>query len=232
MPEFKFIDRGKEKTAVLVHGWAADHRIFSTVDLEFNYLLPVGLYPPSFTYDLLEALEKYGLGKISVIAWSMGCFLACDFLSANSGVVDEAVFIAARRKYPENAIKEIKGLLERNRTAFLYKFYSDCFSGAEKGEFLRFKRSLLKAYLDQMDTDSLIGGLQYISQNQIAPEALNGMKLKFIHGTEDKIAPFGEARELKDQFSREVGFVSVKAAGHMPFLRPDFSGIFYGGCDA
>ena len=41
--EFKLIDRGFKDTILLIPGWAADYRIFDSLDLEFNYLLPMKL---------------------------------------------------------------------------------------------------------------------------------------------------------------------------------------------
>ena len=38
--KFKYIDRQKPETAVLVPGWATDYRIFDTLDLDYNYLMP------------------------------------------------------------------------------------------------------------------------------------------------------------------------------------------------
>ena len=71
MSEFKIIDRGFTRTTLLVPGWATDHRIFDTLELNTNYLVPVKFSPFGFSKDLAGTLARNGLDKISIVGWSI-----------------------------------------------------------------------------------------------------------------------------------------------------------------
>ena len=66
---FKYVNKGYRDSIVFIPGWASDYRIFSNLDLDFNYLLPVEFYPFSFEKDLKEALEKNSIKKNSRIGF-------------------------------------------------------------------------------------------------------------------------------------------------------------------
>ncbi|MBI5123791.1 MAG: alpha/beta hydrolase, partial [Candidatus Omnitrophica bacterium] len=164
MSEFKFFDRGKSRAILLIPGWASDYRIFSRLDLPLNYLVPTRFSPFNFEEGLLQSLEKNGLKKISILGWSMGAFLATDLLSHNRDRIDELILVGARKKYEKHGIDKIKMVLEKNKDAFLYKFYNECFSRDEKKAINWFKKTLLRDYLNGFTLDSLLEGLEYLSK--------------------------------------------------------------------
>lgn len=225
MPEFKFFDRGERDTILLIPGWASDYRIFSTLDLRLNYLVPMRFSPFDFEEGLLQALEKNGLKKISILGWSMGAFLAADALSHNRDRISELILVSARKKYEKCGIDNIKMLLEKNKDAFLYKFYNECFSKEEKSSINWFKKVLLKDYLNDLTLDLLLEGLEYLSQSQISPERLSGIDVKLVHGENDRIAPIEGASELKNDLAR-AKFFRIEGSGHIPFLNPSFERVF------
>jgi len=225
--KFKLVKRGFKDTIVLVPGWATDHRIFSTLELPYNYLLPVGLRPFRFKEDLLEFLNKRSLDKVSLFGWSSGGFLASDFAAGNPQKVDALILVSIRRKFPLSGLKAVRRYLEKNRKAYLYKFYLECFSKTEKEERSWFKNNLLESYLKENNIESLIDGLDYLVQARIVPGSLKGLKkIKIVYGRQDKIAPFKEAKELQEALGAD--FVSLPDAGHLPFLDQEFSKKLYG----
>lgn len=224
--EFKLFDRGAKETILLIPGWATDYRIFGSLDLDFNYLMPINFSPYDFEKKLIATLKKNGLDKISLLGWSMGGFIASDFLSRHRERIDEIIFIAIRQSYEKETLEEIKSYLKRSRKTYLYKFYRDCFSKKEEEALSWFKRNLLRSYLGQMDLDLLLEGLDYLSSAQLRLRELKRLKIKFIHGKVDKIAPIEEALRIKESLP-QAKFISIKGAGHMPFLTPDFKRIFY-----
>jgi len=226
MSEFKFSDRGYKGTTVLVPGWGTDYRVFDTLDLETNYLTPVTFSPFSFDKDLLAAMAGYGLDKISVIGWSMGAFAACDFISAHGDHVSDVILIGVRKRYEREKLKEIRAALEKNKKAFLYKFYKDFFSKNEKSEYAWFRDNLSKDYIGRISLDDLIEGLDYLSESEIKTDHLKAMKTSLIHGKEDKVAPIEGALELRDGLPA-ARFVAIDGSGHMPFLRTGFKDILY-----
>lgn len=218
---FRFIDRGKKSTLVLIPGWAADCRIFAKLNLDFNYLLPLNLSISTFENDLIKALKKYYIKKISLFGWSLGGFLAADFCKKNYSLVDELFLVGVRQKYDSQEIEKIKEVLADKRKGYLYKFYSDCFYNKET--FGYFKKNLIKDYLDQANSDYLLKGLNYLKEACIEPENLRKIrKVKIVHGEFDRIAPLQQAKEIKNQLS-EADFVLVKNAGHIPFLGDNFN---------
>jgi pimeloyl-[acyl-carrier protein] methyl ester esterase len=225
MSEFKFFDRGAASAILLIPGWATDYRIFGSLDIRANYLIPVKFSPFDFEKDLLEAMSKNKLKSISIIGWSLGGFTAFDFLSKNKDKVDSVTFVSVRGGYKKEEIEGTRNYLNKNKTAFLYKFYNDCFSGNERDRLSCFKKGLMKNYLNEMSLETLFEGLDYLSASRITPQALKPGKVRFVHGAEDRIAPVKEAIELKDDMPG-VELIVMEKTGHMPFLSESFKNIF------
>lgn len=224
MPEFILFDKDADVTMLLIPGWAADHRVFNSLNLPMNYLMPVKFSPFDFEKRLLEAMAKNSLDKISILGWSMGGFIAFDFLSKHKEMVDSVTFVSVRDRFTKEEIDLTRSLLNKNRAAFLYKFYTDCFSKDEKDKLSWFKKGLMRIYLKDMSLETLFEGLDYLSTIRITPEALDRVKVKFVHGELDRIAPIKEARRLKDRLP-QAEFIAMKGAGHMPFLADGFKNV-------
>ena len=120
--KFNFVDRGYKDNLILIPGWATDYRIFGTLDLKYNYLLPTEVYPFSFNNELIKFLKESFLNRISLFGWSLGGFLAQDFALNNPEMVDELILLGIRSKYEHKFLDEIESQLLKNKKAFLYKF--------------------------------------------------------------------------------------------------------------
>lgn len=226
--KFKVVRRGFKDTIVLAPGWAMDYRIFESMDLNYNYLLPVDFSPAHFADNLSAFLDASSIGRVSLFGWSQGGFLVSDFASANPGKINELILIGIRKRYDREALEEIKLKLTKNKKAFLYKFYRDCFSAADNEACKWFKSRLLKEYLDDMSFEQLMEGLDYLSCARISTEALSGIKkIRIFHGSEDRIAPFEEALEIKSCLP-QAELICVEGSGHLLFLNPGFKEIFNG----
>lgn len=218
---FRFIDRGRKLTLVLVPGWATDYRIFDKLNLNFNYLLPAYLSVSDFGDSLRIVLKKYSIRRISLLGWSLGGFLAADFCQNNYSLVDKLFLVGIRKKYNFQEIDKIKEVLPGKRKGYLYKFYSDCFYKKENYDY--FRKNLIKDYLNQMSLDYLVEGLNYLRKAEIKSFMLEKIKrIKIIHGEFDRIAPFRQAKEIKDKLPR-ADFILIKNSGHIPFFGCDFS---------
>jgi pimeloyl-ACP methyl ester carboxylesterase len=211
---------GFNETILLIPGWAADHRIFKSLDLDFNYILPDKFTVMDFEEELLEHLEKAGLEKISILGSSMGGFLAADFASKHPERVNSLTLIGMRKRYDKDGLETIKRYLKTNKTGYLHKFYHECFSSEEKECLSVFKRGLMKDYLKELSMDELLGGLDYLGRTALDLSVIDKVKTRFIHGDADKIAP------IKD-IAGVGGLTVLKGAGHIPFLRSDFKKVFY-----
>ena len=226
---FKLLHRGFENTIVLIPGWATDYRIFENLKLNYNYLLPEGFHPVSFAAELSEALERMSISKVSLFGWSLGGFLATDFYSRNPKRIEELILLGVCRRFPSEALKEIEIKIKKNKNAYLYRFYRDCFSKNDKQGLSWFKKHLLKYYLDTMRLEELIDGLNYLARAVINPLSLAKVKrLRILHGEDDKIVPFEEGVKVKSSLPG-AEFIFFKESGHIPFLNHNFKKKFYHG---
>ncbi|MDO8525835.1 MAG: alpha/beta fold hydrolase [Candidatus Omnitrophota bacterium] len=227
--QFHLVNRGFTDALLLIPGWAADYRIFNSLDLDFNYLLPAPLSLHDFEDALTGSLRKAELSRISILGWSLGGFLAASFASNYPEYVKDVTFIGMRGGYDTTGLEKVKRLIRNNKTAYLYKFYNEWFSSGEEEKRSRilFKNTLAGDFLKESDTRELLDGLDYLGRARLDSAGLKDVKLKFIHGGDDRIAPIEEITDLKKGFPG-AEFVIVKGAGHAPFLRRDFRKIFYG----
>lgn len=225
--KIKFIDRGFEENIVLIPGWATDWRIFATLNLSYNYLLPIEIDAFNFEKEFIEQLDKLSLDEISLFGWSMGGFLAAGFAVNNPQRVGELILLSIRQKHDPLLLKDIESKLIAGKNAYLYKFYLGCFSEYDREGLIWFKKNVFKSYIAEMELDSLIAGLQYLSDAKINLEPLAALKkVRIIHGGQDKIAPLNEAMEFKSKFPW-AEFVCMQKAGHIPFLSHNFNLNFY-----
>ncbi len=223
---FRIIERGHKEVIVLIPGWATDYRIFDLLDLNYNYLLPFEVNPFDFENNLADFLEANSIERVSLLGWSQGGFLACGFASNRPQKVNQLILLGVRRNYDQKILQDIGLRLKKNRRAFLYKFYLDCFSADDKQSLTWFKNHLLRGYLEEMGLECLKAGLDYLARAQIEPETLAGIKrIKIFHGSQDKIAPLKEALEIKSRLPN-AELISLDGLGHILFLNPSFKERF------
>lgn len=212
LKNFKYVDRNKIDTAVLIPGWATDYRIFDALDINFNYLLPVDFSPFSFRDDLMEVLERLNIKKVSLFGWSLGGFAAQDFISVYPGLIDRIILASIRKRYKKEDLDEIRTRLNKSKRGYLYKFYAQSF--CDQNNMSYFKKKLLKVYLEELELEYLFSALDYLERSEINPALLKDVKeIKIIHGDCDKIAPIEEALEIKKDLP-QAEFITIKGAGH------------------
>lgn len=220
--KFRIVNRGFEKAIVLIPGWATDYKIFDTLDLKYDYILPVVIDFLDFTLSLSKFLKVSSIRQVSIFGWSQGGFLAANFAKCNTKMIDELILVGTQRRYDRDGLEEIKRKLKENKKAFLYKFYQNLFSQHDNKARSWFKKSLLKEYLDLMSVECLLSGLDYLSSNEIKAEDLSGVKkIRIFHGGEDKIAPLKGALEIIARL-KHAEFNILNESGHLLFLNPDF----------
>lgn len=221
MLSVKYIDRGFRDSIALIPGWAADYRIFDSLDLKFNYLVPVDFSPFNFRESLLQAMKKNRIEKISLFGWSLGGFVAAEFALKHVDFIDELILVSIRKRYDAGKLLEIRKLLKKNKKGYLYKFYTQCF--CDKKDMHWFKKRLLRNYCKKFGLNHLLRSLDYLEHTEIEPQALKDIKkIKIIHGECDSIAPVQEAIDIGNSLT-QAKFIRIKNAGHIPFLKEHFA---------
>jgi pimeloyl-ACP methyl ester carboxylesterase len=223
---FLTVNNQKPDTLVLIPGWATDHRIFKAVTLPYNFLIPVRFSPATFVTALADELRERGVKRISLFGYSLGGFLACDFVRRHGECVDRIMLAGIRRGYDAGEIAMIKKLLRKNKNAFLYKFYEQCCAGRE--QWLYFKNNYFEAYCREFDIAYLNEGLDYLAAAGIEAEYLRAVKkITILHGECDRVAPLAEANEIHAALPQSRLTV-VPGKGHMFFLPPGNTGDDFG----
>jgi len=226
---FNFRNRGFKNTLVLIPGWATDYRIFDVLKLDYNYLLATSLCPSDFNQALRNQLDQFEINKVSVFGFSLGGFLGSEFAAKFPERISELILLGVRKCYAPKILEGIKYEIQKNSRPWLYKFYLNCFSGADREGLSWFKKNLLKEYTHNLKLNELIWGLDYLSSHAITPGSLSKIeKIRIFHGSEDLIAPISEALEIKSDLP-QAKFVCLRGAGHISFLNPVFRERFYAG---
>ncbi|MDD5686558.1 MAG: alpha/beta hydrolase [Elusimicrobia bacterium] len=215
--EFRLIDRGYKESIVLIPGWAFDYRIFNSLNLDFNYIVPVKFSPYGFIDDISDFLISNKLSRVSIFGWSMGAFIAAGFASKYPEKVQEIIFVSAKERYEKESIARIKNYIKKNKNGYLYKFYIECFSKKEEKMFDWFRKNLLKSYYENMELNLLLEGLDYLLVARIDYETLKDLKIKFIHGNEDRIVPVEEVLKIKNSLP-DAEYEIIECAGHLPWI--------------
>jgi len=219
---------GHRAELVIFPGWGFDWRPFAGLDLPLECAYYVGETPQQFSADLCRWLPTQGRKSISLFGWSMGAYAVADFAVNHSNMVDQVILVAARCRYSPQDIERIRTLVHTKRKAFLRKFYRDCFSAGERQTYEWFRTSLLPKYLEEMTTERLNRGLDWLSEAQLDPERLQTCRnLVLVNGSADLIVPQEEVRRLA-QAIPDAKMVLLKDAGHLPFLRKEFIEQVYG----
>lgn len=207
---------------VLVPGWASDYRIFDSLDLNFNYLIPFFCSPFDFERKLLKVIRDNKISRLSFFGWSLGGLLAANFSAKFPQIVDKLILVGIRNKYPAIQLAEIRNFLKRSKKGYLSRFYSQCFSNQKTS--LKFRKGLMKDYLKDLDLSFLLEGLNYLEQTEIDVSGLRVLnQVVIIQGENDKIVPLAEVKDIKDNLP-QAEFILVKGAGHAVFLEKDVAG--------
>lgn len=221
---FEFVDRGKISSIVLVHGWATDHRIFESLDLPFNYLVVTSLSISTFVQDLAAELDRRDMGRVSLMGWSLGGFLAYEFAATHSNLINELVLVSIRRKYEKEKLESIREALLSKKRGFLHWFYGECFCNDDRmpGS----KWNLFREYCKELSLGDLLDGLDYLERVELLPEWLQAIEnITIVHGEYDRISPIEEARDIRIQLNQSQ-LIVVRGTGHLPFLEKNFGRYF------
>jgi len=164
---------------------------------------------------------------VSVLGFSLGGFLAAEFACGYPEKIAGLILLGVRKQYEPQVLENIKREIMTERKPWLYKFYLNCFSKADKDGLALFRKKLLREYSDNLSLAELIRGLDYLAGHALPVEALKRIEdISIIHGRNDIIAPLKGVLEIKAELP-QARLKLITDRGHLCFLNRDFRESFY-----
>jgi len=217
------VTAGTAPSVVVLPGWATDSRIYGDL---FSGIATVqvsgALRAEGFADRLAVFLDDVAAGPVTIVGWSLGGFLAAEFAAKYPLRVRRLMLIGVRQRYLPSEVEPIRLALLRERRACLSDFYTHCFFPSRMKECRLFRSGLQEKYIQEMDEDALLSGLDYLEHTVFPADFSLRCPVKIIHGEKDVVAPVTEAKEL----ARAIGaatFCLLPGAPHAAFLDSGFS---------
>ncbi|CAM4510318.1 pimeloyl-[acyl-carrier protein] methyl ester esterase [Paenibacillus endophyticus] len=162
-------------------------------------------------------------GPLLIAGWSLGGLLALRL--AAKGLADGLVLIGATARFTRSReesdlgwadiyVKKMISGLTQDRQDVETKFRQLMFTQAEWEADLGGKLPPIGSWT----TPALIAGLQILrSEDCLSQLKSITCPVFLVHGTEDKICPYGTASEMKAQLPK-AKLLTIPSSGHAPFL--------------
>jgi pimeloyl-[acyl-carrier protein] methyl ester esterase len=167
---------------------------------------------------------KYDRCRLLICGWSLGGLLALRL--AAKGYGDGLVVIAANARFTRSteekelgwsvaAIRQMMTELQKDPQRVENKFRQNCFTESEFEEGLGGGLP----FPGEWTIPALLSGLQILRNVEIVSELPTfPCPVLIVHGTADKICPYGAARELADQLPH-AELMTIPNRGHVPFMK-------------
>jgi len=237
---YQWLDRGYGKTLIVLPGWGFDGSIFEQFDWGYD-LLSIGegshwLSQTDSFSELLDqvlfdsgVLEEHSNGdssSISIFGWSLGGYLANDWVMQTKHKIKDVFIVSIRPKYPEQDIKDQMNALENDPVGCLQHFYRRAFMGNREG-YQRFEEKFQVNFLRKMDRSDLKAGLDYLANVEVHGDMLNSIQQKItgtvtlLQGKRDLICPRDEL-EILLLSENKIRFCELESDGHTLFWKDSF----------
>jgi len=221
MSDFILWDRKAERTLFLLPGWATDYRVFTRLDVPFNYLLPKNNKVPDVVVSLMKYCQRHGRQKVSLLGWSAGGYAAAGFIKAWPEMVEHCYLVGMREHYDKLELELMAQQLQKNCRTRLRRFYRDCFGPNSDESWRWFKQELMPEYLRTFTRPVLQCGLEALAIAALPSELPDG-KVTFVQGSHDKIAGPDTLSNLQKKYPA-ARFWELEGGGHLSFLEPSFA---------
>lgn len=218
-------------TILWLTGWSMPDTVFDRLRLlvpDFHHISVNYSDAGSLEHMLLlteTAANNKSRGQLLLSGWSLGGLLALRCALAVKGFVDGLVLFAATARFTrpkeeydlgwaDAYVRQMIAGLSKDRQAVETKFRRLLFTDAEWEAGLR--ESLPPT--GSWTTPALIAGLQILrSEDILSRLPAIDCPVLLVHGTEDKICPYGAALELAAQLP-QAELLALPACGHAPFV--------------
>ena len=204
----QWINNNAKLTVIFISGWGIDHHLFPTLNSTCNYLT---LYPDQTFIEKYITSKNHILSnhRLILIGFSMGAYIAQTLVKQKTIFPDKTIIIGVKKNYATSELNKIKLFLRRQKDAYMQAFYRSCFFSDE--EWITFKSthrtmtSVPELLIDQLTT--------------LGTYTLEDSADLWIHGKEDKIAPY-------DNTPTQIPQLLIENCGHCPFFHKKWDDIF------
>ncbi len=186
-------------------------------DLPFNYVYCTEPLCRDVSGELYRFLEDNGIGRISLLGWSMGAFIASDFATRYPDKIGALIMVSATREFDITHLHQQVSELQQDRNATMMKFYRLCFH-SRPDLFQWFKTRYLTESMALWNLEALLSGLSYLENKILDLSDLKDLSIIVVHGARDMITHVSRLPRLPEGTSRVI----FPQSGHLPFLEPQF----------
>jgi pimeloyl-ACP methyl ester carboxylesterase len=219
--DFELVPRGYGRALALLPGWGFCADIFSRLALPYDYVLPMGPVCGDISEGLSSFMSRRAVERISILGWSMGAFVALDFVRRHPRATTALFLVSLRERFDSEEILGELASVREDRLAALGRFYRRCFLG-QRSDYQWFSSCLEEPTMRQWDLDRLETGLRYLEGKSADLSGLTGREAWIVYGERDSIATLSLAPRPPSGICIEV----LKGTGHLPFLSPEFERRF------
>ncbi|WP_223285181.1 alpha/beta hydrolase [Paenibacillus sp. PL91] len=218
----------KQTSILWLSGWSVPNTVFDRFHAylpEFNHIT-VDYSKADLPEEMLELAEsaaKASESPLLIAGWSLGALLALRL--ASKGYANGLMLLGGTARFTRSKEEKSRGWsdaymrqmirnLQNDRNEVEAKFRQIMFTDAEREAGLPVRLPSLGSW----STSALIAGLQLL-RNEECLSLLSQMACPalIIHGTEDKVCPYGAAEELMSLMP-SAKLLTLTGCGHAPFI--------------